>query len=277
VSPNTDQRDAATVIKQLTKVVAAIPSPGLRKLVHNLSHLLDVSIVDKKNGHQRELEALVLEINRATLRLEDCSDRLRKDTASKSDHWSETEARKHDELREGEGVQGQLEKLMQERDTCLRTRRKTDECEPDLESKLVKAMLEKAGAFTDWSDKEARRFYETLSRIPGFFKQQTHSKEASEPVPENVKVICENLNHVLAIAKSNQAPEHVPEQESISRDAQRALMVEVEQAALFKGPDPDVLLELLVIAIEEDEEKIKGLERELSRARGALESLRWLT
>jgi hypothetical protein len=43
-------------------VIAAIPSPGLRKQVHNLLHLLDVSIVDKKNGHQPELNALVLEI-----------------------------------------------------------------------------------------------------------------------------------------------------------------------------------------------------------------------
>jgi hypothetical protein len=121
VSPNTDGLDAATVIKQLTKMVAAIPSPGLRKQVQNLSHLLDVSIVDKKNGHQPELEALVLEINRATLRLEDCRDRLRKHTASMSEHGSETVTRKHDELRESDWVHGQLEKPTQERDTCLRT------------------------------------------------------------------------------------------------------------------------------------------------------------
>jgi hypothetical protein len=70
--------------------------------------------VGKKNGHQPELEALVLEINRATLRLEDCSDRLRKHTASKSEHGSETVTRKHDELRDW--VHGQLEKLTQERD-----------------------------------------------------------------------------------------------------------------------------------------------------------------
>jgi hypothetical protein len=122
VSPNTDGRDAATVIKQLTKMVAAIPSPGLRKQVQNL--LLDVSIVDKKNGHQSELEALMLEINRATLRLEDCSDRLRETSAR--DELTDTEKINYLEnrLAKANNTIGTLKGQLAERDATIKVLKK---------------------------------------------------------------------------------------------------------------------------------------------------------
>jgi hypothetical protein len=104
---------------------------------------------------------------------------------------------------------------------------------------------------------------------------------------------------MLAIARSRQASEQVPEaekfsvspapasksdlhqapkpalgdQESIRRDAQRAVMVEAVTAALSKVTDPDVLCELLVIALDAGDEKIKELKSKLADASKTIESL----
>jgi hypothetical protein len=212
--------DAATVIKQLTKMVAAIPSPGLWKQVQDLSCLLDVSIVDKKNGHQSELEALVREINRATLRLEDCSDRLRKHTASKSEHGSETVAQKHDEPREGGGVQGTTSAETSVDDGKQAPASPVSQPEKQAEQQVDTRSSKPEVASSEITDSAVVDHESELIALPeaqksqenihtGFFDKrepQAESNQAPEHVPEAVKVSCENLS---LIAKSNQAPEHI--------------------------------------------------------------------